>query len=68
VLKLVVVCPTPDRIAENIAANNEGSKKWKITLFESITPFSLIFLLKRVCEREQMNPTAKPIAVAAPGL
>lgn len=39
VLKVAVFCPTPDKIAENIAANNEGSKKLKITLFESITPF-----------------------------
>lgn len=64
----VVLSPTPCSTAEKMAAKREGSRKWKMTLLESITPFSFSFRLKRVWEREARKPTVKPMAVAAPGL
>lgn len=64
----VAVWPTPCRTAEKTAAKSEGIRKWKRTLFESMTPFSLSFRLKRVCESEARKPMVKPMAVAAPGL
>ena len=67
-VKLAELFPTPERMAEKMAAKREGMRKLKITLLESMTPSSFIFLLKRVCEKEEMKPTAKPMAVAAPGL
>lgn len=65
---LVADCPIPCKTDEAIAAKNEGRMNWKITLLESITPASLIFLLSLVWEREERKPTVNPIAVAAPGL
>ena len=68
VVALAADWPIPCKTAEKIAANNEGMIKLKKTLFESITPFSLILLLIRVWEKETINPVMKPIPVAAPGL
>lgn len=65
---VVAVWPTPCRTAEKMAAKREGSRKWKRTLFESTTPFSFSFLLKRVCDSEARKPIVNPMAVAAPGL
>ena len=53
---------------ENTAAKNDGTKKWKITLFESITPLAFQARLNLNDPRVHKKPIEKPIAVAAPGL
>jgi len=39
VLKVVADSAMPVRKEQNMAANKEGTKKLKTTLFESMTPF-----------------------------
>lgn len=59
---------TPCIIAENIAAKNDGTKKWNITLFESITPWAFNKRLNLIDPIVHKNPIENPIAVDAPGL
>ena len=59
---------TPCIMDENTAAKNDGTKKWKITLFESITPLAFQARLNLNDPRVHKKPIEKPIAVAAPGL
>jgi hypothetical protein len=67
-VKEIEVCPIPESVAEQMAAKNEGSRNWKMTLLESMTPFWFILCLKRVWDSEHRKPAMNPIAVAAPGL
>lgn len=68
VVKLFPDCPTADRIAEKIAAKNEGTKNMKVVPFVSITPSLFMLPFSLVWQMQQIKPTPLPMASAAPGL
>ena len=68
VVKVAEDWPTPERIAEKMAAKREGTRNWKSVPFVSITPLLFILPLSLLCPRQQIKPTAVPMAIAAPGL
>jgi hypothetical protein len=64
----VAVLLTPCIIAENIAAKNDGTKKWNKTLFESTTPSEFNRRFNLYDPIVHINAIENPIAVEAPGL
>ena len=58
----------PTRTAEAMAAKQEGRRKLKTTLLESMTPYLLMALRNLSWLNAQTNPTMLPIVMAPPGL